>query len=140
MQREREAAMAGERQHVSSGSPYEARFGYTRAVRIGNVVAVSGSTGTGPDGTIVEPGDGYAQAKRALATIERALIEAGAALTDVIRTRVYVVDMAQHAAVMRAHREVFGDIRPASALLGVSALVDPAMLVEIEADAIIAGA
>ena len=132
--------MAEQRQRVSTGSPYETKYGYSRAVRVGNVVAVAGTTGTGPEGKIVEPGDGYAQAKRALGTIERALKEAGASMQDVVRTRIFLADMGQYDAVLRAHGEVFAEIRPASSLLGVPALIDPQMVVEIEADAIIGGA
>ena len=125
------------RQNVSSGSPYEPVFGFSRAVRIGNVVAVAGTVGWKPDGTI-SAGDGaYAQAKRTIATIEKALGEAGARLSDVIRTRIYITDLGFTDDVARAHREAFGDIRPASTLLCVKALASPDMLVEIEADAVL---
>jgi enamine deaminase RidA (YjgF/YER057c/UK114 family) len=123
------------RQNVSSGSPFEPVIGFSRAVRIGNVVAVSGTVGRKADGGLE---DGvYAQAKAAIATIETALGEAGAKLSDVIRTRMYVTDLSQDEEVFRAHREAFREIRPASSLVCVKALAAPEMLVEIEADAVI---
>ena len=122
---------------IQSGAPWESRVGYCRAVRTGPHIAVSGTAPVGDDGEVFGVGDAYAQAKRCIEIIEKALAEAGAGLPDVVRTRMYVTDISQWAAVGRAHGEAFGDIRPATTMVEVSALIDPDMLVEIEADAIV---
>ena len=127
--------MDAKRQHISTGTKWEAFAGYSRAVRAGEWIAVSGTTASDENSNVVGIGDAYAQAKYIFAKIERALIAAGGSLNDVIRTRTYVTEHAHWESAARAHGEVFGDIRPANTLVVVKALVDPAMLVEIEADA-----
>ena len=124
------------RERISSGGPYEEPYGYSRAVRVGNTVHVAGTCAQPPN---VEGHDAYQQAIAALWIIRKALHEAGATIDDVVRTRIFIVDMADADKVMRAHGEVSGEIGPAATLLGVAALVDPALLVEIEADAVIDG-
>lgn len=125
------------RQHISSGGPWEATIGYSRAVRAGNLVFVSGTTAALPGGSVHGEGDAYAQARFCFDVIERALAEAGASLADVVRTRMFVADIAQWEAIGRAHGERFAAIRPAATMVQVASLIDPRLLVEVEVDAVI---
>jgi enamine deaminase RidA (YjgF/YER057c/UK114 family) len=126
-----------QREHVSTGTEWESRVGYSRAVRIGPHVHVSGTTATGDDEEIIGVGDPYEQTVKALENIETALLESGAAIEDVVRTRIYVTDIENWETIGEAHGAVFGDVRPATSMVEVSRLIDPELLVEIEADAIV---
>ena len=126
-----------QREHFRSAAPWEAIVGYSRAVKTGPFIAVTGCAAVGPDGELVGEGDAYAQAKRCIEVIAEVLEQAGASLADVVRTRMFVTDIERWEDIGRAHKEAFGDILPATTMVEVSRLIDPRMLVEIEADAVV---
>ena len=128
--------MKAKRTKIFSGTPWEPKVGYARAVMVGDVVHVSGTTGTDPTGKVLAPGDVYAQTRQTIDNIENALKRLGLSLEHVVRTRIYLTDIDRWEEVARAHAERFGEIHPATSLVGVNRLVDPNMLVEIEAEAV----
>jgi enamine deaminase RidA (YjgF/YER057c/UK114 family) len=125
------------RKNIKSGAPWEPLVGYSRAVRVGKFIAVSGSAAVGDDGKLVGAGDAYLQAQRCIEVIRVALEQAGGGLQHVVRTRMYVTDIERWSEIARAHQEAFADVAPATSMVEVSRLIDPGMLVEIEADAIL---
>ncbi|HTS33166.1 MAG TPA: RidA family protein [Thermoplasmata archaeon] len=125
------------RQRVSSGAPWESRFGYSRAVRVGRQVFVAGTTAVGPDGVVIGRGDPHRQTLEALRIIERALADAGGTMEDVVRTRMFVTDISRAEEYGRAHGEFFGSARPAATMVEVPRLIDPDMMVEVEVDALL---
>lgn len=129
--------MTQERHNVSTNTPWEPLIGYSRAVRTGNLVFVSGTTAINVKGDVLAPGDPYEQTKRVIETIRQSLENAGARLSDVVRTRMFVTDLSQWKGYALAHREAFGDIRPANTFVQVARLIDPRMMIEMEADAVI---
>lgn len=124
------------RKLITSGSPFEPQIGFSRAVRVGSIVAISGTAPVAPDGGVAAPGDMYGQTKRCLDIIQQAVTEAGLSLSDVVRTRLMLTDISRWQEAARAHGEVFSEIRPACTFVEVSRLIDPAWLVEIEADCV----
>ncbi len=128
------------RQLISSGGKWEPIVGYSRAVRVGDLVFVAGTTAANPDGSVAEPGDAYGQALRCFEIIATALAEAGATMADVVRTRMYVTDISRWQEFGRAHAEFFRGVRPAATMVEVKALLDPAMLIEVEVEAVIGDA
>ncbi len=125
------------RERYSSGVKWESIVGYSRAVKAGSMIFVTGTTATAPDGSIVGPGDPYAQTVQAIKNIETALVALGSSLRDVVRTRIFVTDIAQWEQIGRAHGEFFSEVMPATSMIEISRLIDPVMLVEIEADAVV---
>ena len=131
----RDMTAAADRRRISSGGPWESVAGYSRAIVVGDGCWVAGTTDAGPDGATQHPGDVAGQARAALAIIERALADGGFSLADVVRTRMFITDMSRSAEVSAVHGAVFGSIRPAATMVGVMALMDPSLLIEIEAEA-----